>query len=446
MTRYTLIPLFLLLAALLAACDSLQPAPPRLAITPFPTQTPGRVIQGLLPPVDAVSQNPGLSNPATAAAVVAQPTPTPDLTSCPPLSTDAEMESTPPLNAQIVTEEIIRYLNAGGDAQTLGRVLREDWGLIGEEGSYRSDLDLTGENTPEILVSFTTPEGGSALLIAGCREGLYQPFYQVQANGPQPPQFITIGDMNNSGNNELLFSTQECPDREAAFDPDDCRYRTRLLSWQPSSVRFVDLLIGDVISVSLPTITDFDNDQVTEIIIRLEDAGTVETGPLRTGTHVYDWNGEAYVLSIVEIEPPRFKIQVIHEADRAFSRREMDQAMQLYDMSLSNNALRYWFNDEVELVRSYSLYRMMLAQVVAQRPTYAETYQMLLIQYPDAALRPVYAEMAQVFYDTFIVSADVSEACAAVQQVIAARPEAVTRLNRYGSFSPTYTAEELCPY
>jgi hypothetical protein len=161
---------------------------------------------------------------------------------------------------------------------------------------------------------------------------------------------------------------------------------------------------------------------------------------------VYDWNGNQYVLSIVELEPPRFMIQVLHEGDRALLRGDYPAAEAVYREAIDNDELRYWFDDEPDLLQSYAHYRLLQAQVVTasigQTTTIAEINRI----YPDPAASPVYAQMARLFLETFQATADVHSACVAVETIIAAQPQAVDQMNRYGSRSPTYTAQDLCPF
>jgi hypothetical protein len=44
------------------------------------------------------------------------------------------------------------------------------------------------------------------------------------------------------------------------------------------------------------------------------------------------------------------------------------------------------------------------------------------------------------------VTNNLHSACLEVQDIITARQEALTLLNRYGSRSPTYTATDVCPF
>jgi hypothetical protein len=440
--------LVILLCFMLAACQP-QIDAPRLVITPFPTTTPGYVVEGEVPREGIIPlQDSGLSSPATAVAIARQPTATPNLTVCPILDRDITMEDTPPQTPSIVVEEIVRYLTVGGETTRLEETLSDKWKVVGEGSLFRADIDLTGEGTPEIIMTYVPPNGNGTLLIIGCIDGIYSALYQVEAETAQPPQVITPVDMNNNRVNDLFFVVQQCSeDAEGNIISDSCEYRLRLITWQPHEGRFADLIQDEVTTTTLPTVNDIDNDRVTEIIVKQESRGTRATGPLRTGTFIYDWNGLVYVLSIAQPDPPRFRIQVLHEADRQFNQREVQIALPMYREALSDsNDLRYWFDDEPNILRSYGLYRLLLAQIVAADLGQFDTHQTLTTLYPDLTIAPVYAEMGAALFENFQTSHDVSTACDTVQAIIALRGEAVELLNRYGSRSPTYTATDLCPF
>jgi hypothetical protein len=427
----------------LAACQPTVDAP-REVITPFPTMTPGRVISGEL----LIDSGEGLA-PATAVAISRQPTETPDFAGCPPLTDEVPFEDTPPVNEQIIVEEITRYLTSGGNINVLEETLREEWAIIGEGGIFRNDIDLTGEGTPEVIISYTVPQATGALLVAGCAAGTYQALLQADSDTPVPPSIIQLGDVNRNQTNELVFAAQQCERNGEGqiIDFENCGVRTQLVTWQPERNRFVNLLPDDVLSINPPTVSDVDNDEVSEVVVQLESSGTSATGPLRTGVNVYDWDGGSYLLSIVQLEPPRYRIQIVHEGDRLFSRREWANAIPLYRQALQeDNGLRYWFDDEVEILRSYALYRLAVTQIAAADPTLAETQLQFSTLYPDPLTAPVYIQMAQAFIADFTQNADVRSACEQVRAIIQSRPEALDQLNRYGTRSPRYTAQDLCPF
>jgi hypothetical protein len=164
--------------------------------------------------------------------------------------------------------------------------------------------------------------------------------------------------------------------------------------------------------------------------------------------NVYDWDGSGYPLSIVQLDPPRYRIQIVHEADRLSGLREWLRALPLYGLALQSEGsdLRYWFDDEPDILRSYILYRLAIAQIAASDPNLAQTQLQLNSLYPDLSTAPVYATLAQTFITAFQQTADVRSACQQVRAIINTRPEALDLLNRYGTRSPRYTAQGLCPF
>ncbi|MBL8160647.1 MAG: hypothetical protein JNJ61_01580 [Anaerolineae bacterium] len=430
----------LLSVILLAACQPAAPlnAPP--TAIPFPTMTPGRVLRGPLATVPALPlDGGGLANPATAVALANLPTPTPSYGACPPSA--APPISARPATGREMSADIAGFLSAGGSAAALDQALRNDWDVLGDSGVVRGDVDFTGEGAAEVIVSYNAPDEGGTLLILSCISGLYAPLYQSNTGGPAP-QIILAGDMTFDRKSEVLFTSFVCADDS----PDDCAYRSQLLTWNGAEGRFVSLLNRPLGSTTLPSVGDPDNDSVLEVIVRLDDPGSETTGPLRTGVNIYDWDGSSYVLSIVQLDPPRFQIQIIHEADQAFARLEADQAISLYELALSDTALRFWLNDEPFTLKSYAYYRLLLAYAYTEDDQLLPTYQAALQAFPDPATAPVYVAMVSTFWNAWQLTNNLNSACRQVQALIAQRPEAVTLLNRYGSRSPVYSAQDLCPF
>jgi hypothetical protein len=373
-----------------------------------------------------------LANPATAIAIMSQPTAAPDYAACPaPASPDVPPR---PPTTQESAAAILAYLNAGGQPNLLASA----WGLSSD--SFRTDVDFTGEGVPDTVISLQAEDGGQ-MLVFGCENGLVVSLFGAAA-ADTAPQIIAIGDMNADARPDVLFTAQICsPDA-----PRDCTYRTDLRTFSPSEGRFIGLLSSTLTSLEPPAIRDVDDDRVQEIVVRLTDRGTAATGPLRTGINIYDWNGRFYVLSIIQLDPPAFRIQYVHEADRAFARQQFNQAASLYERAVTDPALRFWLNDEPTWLSAYVNYRLVLAFAYTEDQRLLPTFQAATAAYPDPNNAPVYVTMTNTFWNTLQVTNNLNSACQEVQAIIAARPEAVSLLNRYGSRSPVYAAQELCPF
>ena len=431
--------LWIILIFALAACEPAAKNQAGATYIPFPTTTIGYTIRGVLTTPQATSGSQGSYNPATVEALAHRPTATPNTGICPPQSDAADLGEVPATGEEI-SREIVRFLSAGGSPTTLESALRDDWGILGESGFVRADIDLTGDAIPEIILGYVVPTEGGVLLIAGCEEGHYVLRQEIVLEENTPPILIQLGDTTNDGQNDLTFATQHCD------EDDECLYQTHLLTWKMEEWRFVSLLGATIESDALPEVIDTDDDLVGEIVIRLERRGSVATGPLRTGLRIYDWNGSVYVLSIVQLDPPRYRIQVIQAADRQFMDGNTAEAISLYQLAFTDETLRNWFDDEETILDSYILYRLLLAYAVGNSEETQGVYQRIQDTYLDPEQTPIYVELSRAFWDSFQHVSNLTTACRGVQTVIAEHPETLDLLNRYGSRNPTYTNQDLCPF
>lgn len=420
--------LLLVLSACRADSGTFTPTVPL-----FPTVTAGRVVRASIPP----AANPGGSNPATALAAISRPTVTPNLRSCPaPNEALALPAERPP--AALLDSTLIQFLDDGGTLVAVETTLRA-WGMIGDDfGGTRGDLDLTGEGTPEILLRFAA-DGEGVLLIAGCLEGRVIDRYRA-ALTERAPEIISAVDANVSGLPDLLFAAQTCDDDGV------CAFRAQMATWQPERGRFVNLISDVWQNDAPPTLEDIEGDRVGEVIARFSSPGDATTGPLRTGFTVWDWDGQSYLRSITQLDPPRFRIQVIHEADAAFAAEAYDQAIPLYQMAADDAALENWLPDDNVILKTYALYRLLLAYSYQDDPRRVAVQGRLLSEYPDAAAAPPYVQMGLEFWDGLQVTNNLRAGCGEAFEVVNARLEAVGLLNRYGDRAPVYDALTLCPF
>ena len=431
----------------LIACEPTTTVNGTATARPFPTVTVGQVVAGNLPPVGFIpDENSVLSNPATVVALVNQPSPTPNFSACPELR-EVAPPNTPQTHAESL-QAIVSFLSNGGNLDSLEFTLQNRWRFFGEEktNGYVRTVDLTEEGIPEILVGYTNPEGQGVFLMLGCVDRQYTIRMQEVADVPDPPQILWTNDINLDLRPDLLVADTAC-------DTDGyCEYVTRILNWDILLQSFVNLTNDVIASDTIPILNDFDSDDVAEIIVQLETRGSAETGPLRTGTLIYDWDGSLYRLSQAQLDPPRFWIHVLHEADTEFARQNVSTAINLYESSLANRNLRYWFNDGPDTMRSYTLYRLLMTYAYANNRRALAVLELLQETYPQTTEDgapldlPVYAEMSYAFWQALEETQNLNSGCLAVQAVMESRPEALNLLNRYGSRNPTYISTDLCPF
>ncbi|MFN8527743.1 MAG: hypothetical protein U0670_03935 [Anaerolineae bacterium] len=431
----------LIILVFLAVATACEPAPPTdlpPTAPPFPTMTPGQMIRAALPPPNVIPLDGGAINPATQAALTSRATPTPNLHACPGVSDSAVLIDTVPVTARAMELAIETFLSSGGTAIALQRDLDTVWNTLGGTGFVRNDIDLTGEGTADFVVSLTTPDEGGAIVILSCTNGRVTSLYR-EALGGQSPSILRVEDMNADGRTDVLFSSQDC------LSGRSCVVRTQLAG-SVDGQRIVNLM-AEVLETTDPIrIDDMDGDRINEIIVQFGSEGSPETGPQRTGFTVYDWDGFVYRAALTQLEAPRYLVQVMFDADQAFAAGQYEQAAAMYNAAIANPALESWQPDDRTVLPPYMLYRMLLAYSTLDDARRSDVQQAILVQYPDPATQPVYATMALTFWNAYQITNNLNSACLEVLSIIASRPEALSQLNRYGSASPTYTAQDLCPF
>jgi hypothetical protein len=445
MRRWIIITLLLILAA----CQPEPEAPPRPTVIPFPTATPGSMVSGFLPTPILSGSNPAFANPA--ANLFNPPTAVASRQEVCPARDPSATLSPRPEEARDIIDEILRYLSAGGSPDDLETALRDDWQILGDDGFVLGELDFSGRGGLDVLIGYIDPDIDGTFFIAGCQNQQYIERYRFNGDGYSAPQALTIGDINNDGQVEAAFAFTACraeDEGEEGEEPENCRYLLQVVSWQPRVERFVSLISGGLEVDELPEIVDTDDDAVRELLFRLTYLGDITTGPLRTGLKIYDWDGSEYVLSIAQPDAPRYRIQIIHEADRYFIQRRMADAIRLYQRTLTDEDLRIWLRNETPTLEAYTLYRMLLARAFSNDPDAEAVYERLIlpnVENPDAA-PPIYVELGRTFWEIYQITGNVSEACADVRAVVRVQPNAVDFLNRYGDRNPTYTEQDICPF
>ncbi len=433
----------IILLFIVAACQSTVPSGPPTDI-PFPTMTVGQRISGDLNTPGARTGIVPAQFGGNDTSLTNRTTPTPDTGRCPFPSDSAALGEFPASRVEAINA-IMQFLNDGGTVQRLQEEILREWDAFGETG-YIETVDLTGEGTVEIILGYIAPGDVGTVLVFGCQAGRYVQLFETISDGIEPPSILAMEDINNRAPAEFVLTRRFCADPEA------CDIQTQIVAWEYTVGRFVNLLPDTVLTLDTPELRDIDNDQVDELVITLDSNGTAATGPLRQGNNIYDWNGQFYVLSRIQLQPPTYTIQVIHEGDRLFSLEEVSGAIAAYQSALTGTDLRFWFNDGPINTITYGQYRLIIAygflgdsgNIVSNLQTMNSEY--TLADGETLADLPVYVHMANVFVDSLSQTGDLHEACVAVQDVIEERDEALGFINRYGSRNPQYTALDLCPY
>src|SRR5690606_163485 len=62
--------------------------------------------------------------------------------------------------------------------------------------------------------------------------------------------------------------------------------------------------------------------------------------PWRVSTHIYVWNGNYYALQNTQYAKPEFRFQALHDADRFTLVKDINYAMMVYDLVVSDKKLQ----------------------------------------------------------------------------------------------------------
>ncbi len=448
--RYFLLLLFGLVFAALTGCGSSGPSSIEATLPPVtpPTVTPGGMILMWLP-----TEGP-------------RPTPTPeallttpnylltalpageDLVECPP--PDNPFPPDTPASYNLYAATINDFLSSGGSIAALASILR-GWEAVGDEvGLVTDSYDLTGDGVYEIMVIVADPFNAGIspqpgqLLVYGCFEQNYHLLYSSDYGpGFGLPTILHVGDMNADASPELVLFQQRC-------QGNSCVQTAQVLSWSAPNDGFITLNVDTVGSPDGRfAIQDLDGDGVLELMITGGGTSTnVSAGPPRSSTTIWDWNGLNYVRAVTRLDPPIYRIHVVHDADRALEQGDTETALALYQDALDNPRLGSWqVPNEPLMLRAYVQYRMITAYAYLERDGAAlDVHSTLMAENTPSLPSFAYAALGDAFWRAFQSSHNMHTGCLAAAEVAAVYPQVALFLNSYGPANRTYQIPDLCPF
>ncbi len=445
-----LLTVLLLSAAGLTACgadvlpvDGATPLP-----AAAPTVTPGGMIVIWLPTEGPPTPTPTPLPPTPDYLLTALPPDGGTAAECPPPGNPPPPD--PPATYSQYMTVINRFLSDGGSVPFLSSIL-STWGAIGDDYGLVTDAyDLTGDGVFEVIVIISDPFNAEVsplpgqLLVFGCHEGGYRLLYGSDFGpGFGVPSLLYVGDMNADTRPEMVFFQQRC-------QRGDCVQAAQVLTWSTPNDGFLTLNVDTVGSPDGRfSIQDLDADGILEIMIQGGGISTdVSAGPPRSSTTVWDWNGLNYVRALTQLDPPLYRIHVIHDADRALEQGDGDEAIRLYREALDNPRLGSWqVPNEPVMLRAYALYRLIVAYAFMDRDDDAlDTYSTLMADNQPGTPGYVYAALGDAFWRAFQASHNLHTGCMAAAEMVATYPEAVLFLNSYGPANRTYQIPDICPF
>ncbi len=451
-TRKSFLLLLLICALMVTGCDAINP-PVGVTALPSerPTVTPGGMLLMALPTEAPVTPAP------TPSAVLPVDGPANILTAMPAEQSDIECPApgnpappAAPATYNLYPGVINEFLSSGGSVPFLYSIL-QTWGAASDDVGMATDAyDLTGDGVYEVLVSLSDPFNAEVapqpgqLFAFGCYQGNYRLLYASDYGpGYGLPSLLYVGDMNADGGPEAVYFQQRC-------QSGSCVQAAQVISWSAPNDGFLTLNVDTVGAADGRfSISDLDGDRIMEIMIQGGGiSASVTSGPPRTSTTVWDWNGTNYVRALTQLDPPLFRIHMVHDADLALASGEGLEAIRLYREALENPRLGTWqVPNEQLMLRGYALYKLMVAYAFMEEDGAAlDVHSTLMDEHPAQYPSHVYAQVGDMFWQVFQSTHNLHTACLAAAEVVSTNPQTVLFLNSYGPANRTYQIPDICPF
>ncbi len=449
MTRLPFSCFILVVLFLLTACGGAPPVSEQPLPAASPTVTPGGMILMILPtPTPVTPTPPPASAPEAAPGYVLTLAAASQAAICPPPGNPRPPAA--PAAYNLYTTAINQFLSAGGSVPALSALLAE-WGAVDETVGLVSDAyDLTGDGVYEVLVILADPFNAEIaprpgqLLVFGCQQEDYRLLYGSEYGpGFGIPTLLYVGDMNANSNPELVYVQQRC-------QSGSCVQAAQVLSWSAPNDGFIALNVDTVGSADGRfSIADLDDDRVQEIMIQGGGISTsISAGPPRSSTTIWDWNGLNYVRALTRLDPPLYRIHVIHDADRALESGDGEEAIRLYREVLENPRLGTWqVPNEQSMLRGYAQFKLIVAYAYLEDDLAAlDAHSALMAEHTPGLPSNVYALVGDAFWSAYQATHNLHTACVAAATAASQNPQAVLFLNSYGPANRAYQVPDICTF
>ena len=369
--------------------------------------------------------------------------------------------------ASNVTNEILKYLNKGGNGRALIQRLDKIYSKSEYHGGYEF-LDVTGDQVPEFLYVELNYVGKP--LVFSCRNGKFEILTTLSGNYDFLEYTMEIDDLNANGIPEILITGTS-----GASFPVSTIY---IYEWNGHTFS----ILGQVTIGAMRQfhITNIDENRNKEIVLSGDNPTCTSCSnfiPQRERTITLGWNGKEFAEISNEFTPSEYRFQAIQDADATVIIGQYNKAMKLYNQTISDMELGWWSPDrlfyeqtihdpvtmfietpsttptpdtnEYPRLAAYAYYRIMLLHLVQnQEPDATTTYNTLQEKFGNDQYAHPYMEMATAFWEAYQPTHKMYDGCAAAIQYAAEHPEILTPLGSdyHGSQSHTYVPADVCPF
>jgi len=334
-------------------------------------------------------------------------------------------------------QAILEYLNSGGEVDALNT-----------DRSHAQAGDLTGDGKNDVLVAVTASDGETVpplgtLLIYNCQAGQYMLTFDLTPDSAYygAPTIHFVQDMNADGKAEAVVSTSTC-------GASTCFEQEQILAW--NGVTYGNLLDGASDDLPYPDVKIRDTGGgIYALDVTGTGFGSVGAGPYRVRTRAwsYDPVSGRWKLSGETLEPPRYRIHALHDADAAFEAGDYETAIVLYQRVINDQTLLDWMDPPVEQANlgAYVRFKLIVLYTQSGRPDEAERYFGELKAGPAAGNWRDYTDLA----DTYLQGAAIAgHGCPAARYYAETHTDQILAplsSMAFGYANPDYTPEDVCP-
>ncbi len=335
------------------------------------------------------------------------------------------------------------YLNQGGLLTALIDGLRQRPLIQGFASTGKiADLDSNGYQDLALTILEDSTQGIAAgsLLIFLCQEDHFELSYLSPPGENQTlPEIAAVRDLNADGVTDLLLSSHIC-------GAHSCFIELQLFSWDRS--RFANILDGRSDDLPNPTLTleGPDPDGTWRISLTGTGISSAGAGPYRERTRTWSWDAAAatFIAAPDLLQPPRYRIHMLHDADLAAASGDMVSASQDYARVIEDGTLDDWIGGESS--------RRSLAAFAAFRQMWLHLWQgetreaSAVLEFLQASATNDSAdvlEMARITFETYQLEG-IEAACSAAQAFAAAHQQGVLEPLNFGYANRSFNLPDIC--
>lgn len=337
------------------------------------------------------------------------------------------------------------------DVVLIQEVLR-DGGYLLDESDWL-EIDLSGDGVNEWVVMMVDatmeqiPVSGppGVMLIADVLSG--EVSYHTASNSFLVPELLQVEDFTGDGVLDLLYQYQTC-------GAHTCYHEFYILSYHDAQIGQQFLSNGRLNApVSMDSaswlIEDRTQDGISDLVLEGGLIGSAGAGPQRAQTAVYAWNGRAVSLFEATYDAANIRYFTLLDANDAFVLGNYDRALELYEDAALSIELQdsNWSNgdasraDEQSGIKRYAGFRLLLIHLWRDEIEPAQVwFEWLAAEYPSHPM----TQAAQLLYDEYIESKNVSAGCTLVNEYIQSVEDITAPLDDMGYANPVLTGELLC--